>query len=211
VLPFIKGGVLSDFTIENAAVTFGVTGGTTRDGNAWADSPYRGATGGYDMAPPTVFGVDDNGSRIAGLHKNDHLGVGWTTDGYPSDSDGCQTLVVPTTMADVIPAANIGTAGALTGNQVAGSDDPTAVTTGVDFNVYIKRNVDSAGQAPSGTKLAVFPANGPVTVHWGDGKSDTIAGTASTAKHQYAKAGKYHATIETVQGVNDVVINVTVT
>lgn len=40
LLGFLRGGILGDFTVENAAVTFTVTGANTRDGNAWGVGPY---------------------------------------------------------------------------------------------------------------------------------------------------------------------------
>lgn len=39
--PFVKGARLGDYTIENGAVTFTVTGGTTRDGTGWGSGPYN--------------------------------------------------------------------------------------------------------------------------------------------------------------------------
>lgn len=38
---YLRGGILGDFTVENAAVTFTVTGANTRDGNAWGLGPYN--------------------------------------------------------------------------------------------------------------------------------------------------------------------------
>ena len=40
LLPFVSGGILGDFTVENAAVTFTVTGANTKEGNAWGNGPY---------------------------------------------------------------------------------------------------------------------------------------------------------------------------
>jgi hypothetical protein len=40
LLPFVSGGILGDFTVENAAVTFTVTGANTKEGNAWGVGPY---------------------------------------------------------------------------------------------------------------------------------------------------------------------------
>lgn len=40
-VPFLKGGVVSDFTVENGAVNFTITGATTRKGNAWGSGPYN--------------------------------------------------------------------------------------------------------------------------------------------------------------------------
>ena len=41
LLPCLQGGVIGDFTIENAAITFTVTGATTKDGNGWGIGPVR--------------------------------------------------------------------------------------------------------------------------------------------------------------------------
>lgn len=41
LVPFIRGGIVGDFTVENGAVSFTLTGGSTRDGNAWGVGPYN--------------------------------------------------------------------------------------------------------------------------------------------------------------------------
>lgn len=38
--PFLGGGVIGDVTVENAAITFTVTGMTTKDGSGWGSGPY---------------------------------------------------------------------------------------------------------------------------------------------------------------------------
>lgn len=38
--PFLRGGIIGDVTIENAAITFTVTGLVTRGGSAWGVGPY---------------------------------------------------------------------------------------------------------------------------------------------------------------------------
>lgn len=40
LLPFLQGGVVGDFTIENAEVTFTISNAATKDGNAWGVGPY---------------------------------------------------------------------------------------------------------------------------------------------------------------------------
>ena len=44
LLAYLRGGILGDFTVENAAVTFTVTGANTREGNAWGVGPYNVTT-----------------------------------------------------------------------------------------------------------------------------------------------------------------------
>jgi len=41
LLPFLRGGILGDFTVENGAVTFTITGANTKEGNAWGVGPYK--------------------------------------------------------------------------------------------------------------------------------------------------------------------------
>lgn len=38
--PFLRGGIIGDVSIENAAITFTVTGLVTRGGSAWGKGPY---------------------------------------------------------------------------------------------------------------------------------------------------------------------------
>lgn len=40
LLPFVSGGILGDFSVENGAVTFTVTGANTKEGNHWGVGPY---------------------------------------------------------------------------------------------------------------------------------------------------------------------------
>ena len=75
LLPCLSGGVIGDFTIENAAVTFSVTGAATKDGNAWGTGPYG------DMALNTP------------LDEDDHLYVAFTNVAIPPVTDGCVPLV----------------------------------------------------------------------------------------------------------------------
>lgn len=41
LLPRLEGGYLSDFTIENGAINFTLTGASTREGNQWGFGPYN--------------------------------------------------------------------------------------------------------------------------------------------------------------------------
>lgn len=41
LLPFVQGGVLGDFTIENGAVTFTIQNAATKSGSAWGVGPYN--------------------------------------------------------------------------------------------------------------------------------------------------------------------------
>jgi hypothetical protein len=51
LVPFLKGGIVGDFTVENNAVTFVLTGANTSDGNAWNTGPYNDIQTGEDGEP----------------------------------------------------------------------------------------------------------------------------------------------------------------
>lgn len=40
LFPFVKGGIVGDFTIENGATNFSITGANTADGSSWGVGPY---------------------------------------------------------------------------------------------------------------------------------------------------------------------------
>ena len=204
VLPNVQGGVLGDFSIENAVITFGVQGAATKDGNNWGQGPYTGAFNTTDpkQNPPDVGPFLDHD-----LDKNDHLGIAYTTKGFPSDSDGCQnlaTLGVPT-----VHDISTGAAGA---TDVVSVDAFTFAQAAATPTVTIKRNLGSDGTAATPSNPAVFPTTGKVTVHWGDGTTDDITGTGLTVTKgtAYTKAGTYDLVIENPKGP-DVHQKITVT
>lgn len=65
LLPFIKGGVLGDFTIENGAVTFTLQNANTQDGTAWGTGPYNVVMGGSpanEVQRVTITGTPTGGT-----------------------------------------------------------------------------------------------------------------------------------------------------
>lgn len=52
LLPFLQGGVVGDFTIENAEVTFTISNASTKDGNAWGVGPYDVVLGADSLPAP---------------------------------------------------------------------------------------------------------------------------------------------------------------
>ncbi|RPJ77441.1 MAG: hypothetical protein EHM24_00065 [Acidobacteria bacterium] len=87
LLPCLQGGVIGDFTIENAAVTFTITGATTKDGNGWGTGPYNDVMGDATGNP---------GPLPDPLDPDDHLYVAFTTVAPPEPTEGCVELT-PTT------------------------------------------------------------------------------------------------------------------
>lgn len=87
LLPFVRSGVIGDFTIENAAVNFAITGASTQDGTTWGVGPYNvvpgtGGTGATTLPDP--------------LDDHDHLYVSYTNVAPPEPTDGCAGFVFPT-------------------------------------------------------------------------------------------------------------------
>jgi len=79
LLPFISGGVLGDFTIENGAVSFTLQNATTKDGSGWGTGPY-------DVVP----GVAGAASKLLQpIDAKDHLHVQYTTIAPPEPGCDC--------------------------------------------------------------------------------------------------------------------------
>lgn len=64
VLPFIQGGIIGDFTIENGAINFTVTGATTKDGSGWGVGPYNvvPSVGADEVQTVTITGTPTGGT-----------------------------------------------------------------------------------------------------------------------------------------------------
>jgi hypothetical protein len=85
LLPFVQGGVLGDFTIENDAVTFTISNATTKDGNMWGVGPYN-----------VVLGVGAVPSPLADpLLSTDHLALLLTGVAPPAEECGVRPLLDP--------------------------------------------------------------------------------------------------------------------
>ncbi len=85
--PFIKGARLGDYTIENGAVTFTITGGTTRSGTNWGTGPYDV----LEVVPgSTVY------SKLpSALLPGDHKLMIWTTMAPPPVFYGARPVLNP--------------------------------------------------------------------------------------------------------------------
>jgi hypothetical protein len=83
LLPAVRPGIIGDFTIENAAVSFVVQNAITQDGNNWG------------IGPSTFLPLNDiTGAPrpVQMLDPNDHLFVAYTNVAPPADTDGCVPL-----------------------------------------------------------------------------------------------------------------------
>lgn len=79
LLPFVQGGVLGDFTIENGAVTFVISNAATKAGSGWEEGPYDVVLDDEDAASPLLTPIGDS----------DHLHVQLTEVAPPTSSDDC--------------------------------------------------------------------------------------------------------------------------
>lgn len=94
ISPFLQGGTIGDFSIENAAVTFQVTGAATKGGNAWGVGPYDVVLDETDVPGPLNTALSDR----------NHLHMELTSVPPPTDT-GAIALGVPATGATAgIPA-----------------------------------------------------------------------------------------------------------
>jgi hypothetical protein len=84
LLPYLQGGIFGDFTIENDAISFTVTGAQTKTGSGWGVGPYDVIRVGNDPSPltdPIVSG--------------DHLLVRYTDVAPPPAYCGTKPLLDP--------------------------------------------------------------------------------------------------------------------
>jgi hypothetical protein len=96
LIPFVKGGVLGDFTIENGAVNFQITGANSKDGSLWGVGPYDVVLDGTDTPSPLLTAID----------TKDHLHLELTQVAPPASVCGAQALgTEATTATEVVGAA----------------------------------------------------------------------------------------------------------
>lgn len=85
LLPFVRGGVLGDFTIENGAVTFTISNAATVEGNHWGVGPYD-----------VVVGADSNPAPLSDpLGPNCALAFLLTGIAPPEAQCGARPLLDP--------------------------------------------------------------------------------------------------------------------
>lgn len=77
LLPFLSGGVLGDFTLENNAVTFTIQNMVTKSGGGWGSGPYNVVAGEGGAASPLAVPMGND----------DHLLIRWTGIAPPEPQD----------------------------------------------------------------------------------------------------------------------------
>lgn len=107
IAPFLSGGTLGDITVENAAITFTVSGMSTKNGAAWGKGPYN-----VDL----VAGVA--APLFQALTSTDHLWTGTVEIAPPTEKIGSTPLLNPTA------AALTSITGTVTGKSVTFAPTP---------------------------------------------------------------------------------------
>ncbi len=145
--PYLRGGILSDYTIENGAVNFTITGAVTRNGNRWGVGPYDVMMNG---------GVP--GPLITPLEPNDHKLLIWVTVAPPEPFYGTRPVLDP-------EATPITAVAGVVGDSPMEADF-TFTGAAADVPVWIDFGDGSWDYVPSGVTGAshVYAANGTYTV-----------------------------------------------
>lgn len=121
LLPFLQGGLLADFTVENAAINFTLTGAVTKKGSGWGVGPYDVVLDDDDLPSPLLVAIDEK----------DHLHVQVTSVAPPESACGATALGSLTVLITAGAPATLGAnryAPADYAELAAGSIDKTPTT-----------------------------------------------------------------------------------
>lgn len=131
LLPFLSGGILGDFTVENGAVTFTLTGANTKEGNAWGKGPYNvmlAGAGTNEVQTATITGTPTGGTFTL-----TYAGQTTTAIAYNATAAAVQTALEALSNIDPADVVVTGGPGVTTpytitfGGKLAGRD-VTAIT-----------------------------------------------------------------------------------
>ena len=97
LLPYLQGGVFGDFTVENGAISFTVTGANTKTGSGWGVGPYNVVS----------TGASSTGPLLTPITSGDHLHVEYTDVAPPPAYCGTAPLLDPSAPALTAVATTI--------------------------------------------------------------------------------------------------------
>lgn len=159
VYPFVQGGVFGDHTVENDALSFVISGATTKSGGAWGAGPYKvmkNAAGTPAVLTPALTGTK-------------HLRAILTEVAPPEPSCGCIPLDDPA--APPPTTATAGTPGTWTPSASNRPDNLAALQAAAPAIVASPTSAWTAGQSVvledgseahwTGTAWAAGPVAGP--------------------------------------------------
>jgi hypothetical protein len=168
LLPYLQGGIFGDFTIENDAISFTVTGAQTKTGSGWGTGPYDVIRSGGNPAP-----LD---SPIA---SGDHLLVRYTDVAPPPAFCGTAPLLDPDDAVLTSVTATPGAGNTATFSPTPAGTDPWYVDFGDGTWEY----------EPAGTDIThTYPGPGTYTVTAYRGSSTVTTTVTAAAVVADAKA-----------------------
>lgn len=112
LLPFVSGGVLGDFTIENGAVTFTLQNAATKDGTGWGQGPYNvvPSSGGTNE----VQTITITGSPTGGSYTLTYNGQTTSAIAYNATNSAIQTALLALSNLDTGDVVVTGTSPSFT-------------------------------------------------------------------------------------------------
>lgn len=119
VVPFIKGGTLGDFSVENGAINFTMTGARSKSGTEWGVGPYDVVRDAGGVAGPL----------LQPLPSSNHLHMQLTTVAPPESTDGAVELGTPATGATQGSPATLTPANSYAPENLAAAASLTATPT----------------------------------------------------------------------------------
>lgn len=171
LLPFLQGGVVGDWTIENNAVTFTVTGMTTKDGSAWGVGPYN--------VVPSTAGTNEvqtvaiTGSPTGGTFTLNFNGYVTTAIAYNATAAAVQSALEAlanlapgdVTVTGTAPTFTVTFGGAYAAQNVVTLVATHALTGGTTPNVTVTTTTQGVAQA-AGPLSQPIGASDHLHVQW---------------------------------------------
>jgi len=158
LFPFLQGGVLGDFSIENGGISFVLTGASTKDGNAWGRGPY-------DVQLNGASGAKAPGPMVDAVSSTTALRVIVTDVAPPTALIGTRPLLNPQEAAlTSVTATKIGSTSEYT---IVALPDP-ASDTGVEYDFgdgtwdYVLGGDTKHTYADTGTYVIQASTNGKI-------------------------------------------------
>lgn len=147
LLPYMKGGRLSDFTVENGAINFTIADATSRKGGSWGNGPYDVVVNTGNVPGPLLSALTSTQVMVLLLTKV----------APPAAAVGGRPLLDPS----ITPLASV--AGVVTGLSVDFSTTPAMAA---DVGIYYEFGDGSWDYIvdPNGDTTHVYEAAGTYTV-----------------------------------------------
>jgi hypothetical protein len=160
LFPFLQGGMLGDFSIENGGISFTLSGAATKDGNAWGNGPY-------DVQLNGTVNPRLAGPLVQPVKSTTALRVMLTDVAPPAAKIGTRPLLKRTeTAITTVTATSLG--GATPRNYTIVTIPDPAVTVGVEYDFgdgtwdYVLGGDTTHAYAAAGTYVIQASTNGKI-------------------------------------------------